>query len=252
VTSNKFAGETCAYCCLQPSASDDHVFARKFFVEAQRKDLVQVPACDACNGDKAQIESEMMVVLGFAGRHPDATENLSGRGAHRLANKANARIARDLQAGTSRPWVVEGGVVRRGLSVPVDWGKVMMLFGFIARGLAWHHFDKLQLGSDCSVSIVELVGRDGHVFRQFLNLNALRRVDHDVGQGTFYYRGAQAADNPTITVWEFSIYGGIHTAKSGGGAHNIGVMTGPKRIVDEARATRDLLDRWRKGSRLHG
>ena len=252
MTGNRFAGETCAYCCTEPSTSDDHVFARRFFVETQRPGLVQVPACAACNGDKNKLESEMMVVLGFAGRHADATENLSGQVARRLANKANARIARDLRAGTSALWVVETGVVRQGMSVPVDWGKVEALFSFIARGLAWQHFDKLQLGSDCSVSIVNLVGRDGHVFRQFLGLNAGRCVDEDVGQGTFHYRGAQAADNPQITVWEFSIYGGIRTAESGDGAHNIGVMTGPKRIVDKGRSTRDLLDRWRKRTRVHG
>ena len=252
MTGNRFGGETCAYCCTEPSTSDDHVFARGFFIEAQRPGLVQAPACAACNGDKNKLESEMMVVLGFAGRHADATQNLSDQVAHRLTNKANARVARDLRTGTRALWLIENGVVRRGMSIPVDWAKVELLFGFIARGLAWHHFDKLQLGADCSVGIVNMVGRDGHMFRQFLGLNAGRRVEEDVGQGTFHYRGAQAGENPQITVWEFSIYGGIRTADSGDGVHNIGVMTGPNRIADKGRSTRDLLNRWRKGTRLHG
>jgi hypothetical protein len=251
MTGNKFAGETCAYCCTQPSDTDDHVFALKFFVEEQRPNLVQVPACSACNNAKSKLEGGLMVVLGFAGRHADADTNLSKLVAHRLENKANARIARDLRAGTTAVWVVENGVLRRGMSVPVDWSKVGLLFCFIARGLAWHHFDKLQLGDDCSVGIVSMLGRDGDVMRQLLNANARRRIECDVGQRTFHYRGVQAADNPTITAWEFSIYGGIRTVEGGDQPDNIGVLTGPKVIVDKGRNTGALLDQWRKGTRLH-
>jgi hypothetical protein len=250
VTGNKFAGEICAYCCIRPSTSDDHVFARKFFVEAQRGNLPQVPACEECNREKNRLESELMVVLGFAGRHADATDTLSRLVADRFINKANARIARGVQAGKSTVWAVENGIMRRGMSVPVDWGKVERLFAYIARGLAWLHFDKLQLGEDCTVGSVSLVGEDGRRFRHILGLNARRRVDESVGQGTFHYRGAQATDNPLITFWEFSVYG-IRTSSSGDASHNVGVMTGPKQIVDRGRRTRDLLIQWRTGTRLH-
>ena len=137
MTGNKFAGETCAYCCVRPSTTDDHVFARKWFLEARRADLPQVPACDVCNGAKAKLESELMVVLPFGGRHADATENLARLGGRRFVNDANIRHARRVQRERTRLWVREGGVLRRGMTVPVDWEKVERLSEYIARGLAW-------------------------------------------------------------------------------------------------------------------
>jgi hypothetical protein len=55
-----------------------------------------------------------MVVLGFAGRHADATDNLSRLVADRFVNKADARIARGVQAGQGAAWAVKNGILRAG------------------------------------------------------------------------------------------------------------------------------------------
>ena len=80
MTGNKFAGKTCAYGCVRPSTTDDHVLAKGWFLEARRDGLPQAPACAECNGAKAKLESELMVVLPFGGRHADSRDNLSRLG----------------------------------------------------------------------------------------------------------------------------------------------------------------------------
>ena len=51
--------------------------ARKFLLEKGRADLRQAPACDRCNNEKAKLESYLMTVLPFGGRHIDTVENLA-------------------------------------------------------------------------------------------------------------------------------------------------------------------------------
>ncbi len=252
MTGNKFAGLTCAYGCGRPSASDDHVFARKFFVKDKRGNLPQVPACHVCNGEKGALESELMNVMAFGGRHDDAADNLSVQVAHRLENKANARVARELKAGLSHAWVTENGVIREATTVPVDWSRVQLLCCFIARGLAWHHFDNLVFDAECSVGAFSAIKQDGELLRRFRNSKAARRVEADLGKGTFGYWGVQAEDNPKVTAWEFSIHSGVRTVDGGDEPHNIGVLTGPREVSERGLQKREIQRRWLNGTRLHG
>ncbi len=251
MTGNRFAGKPCAYGCGRPSASDDHVFARKFFVESKRGNLLQVPACNTCNGEKGALESELMNILAFGGRHDDAADNLSVQVAHRMENKANARIARELKAGESRAWVKENGVIREAMTVPIIWSRVQRLFCFIARGLAWHHFENMVLDTECSVGAFSATGRNAALLRRFRNGKAGRTADDDVGEGTFGYWGVQAEDNPKVTAWAFSIYGGVRTVDCGDEPHNIGVLTGPRKRVERGLQRREIQGRWLEGTRLH-
>jgi hypothetical protein len=179
-------------------------------------------------------------------------KNLSRLVAHRFTNKANARIARGVQAIKTAAQAVENGGVRRAMTVPVDWGKVERLFTYIARGLAWF------TSTSCSwVRIARFAAsrswvRTGDGSDTSSGSTRAGGSTGAFGQGTFRYRGAQTTDNPLITFWEFSVYGGIRTRSSGDAPHDIGLMTGPKHIWDRGRQIRDLLIRWRSGTRLHG
>jgi 5-methylcytosine-specific restriction endonuclease McrA len=63
-----FKGKTCVYCAAAPAATMDHVFAREFFLVDRRANLPKVPACQACNGAKSDLEHYLTAVC---------TENLS-------------------------------------------------------------------------------------------------------------------------------------------------------------------------------
>jgi hypothetical protein len=72
----KFNDKTCVYCATQPATTEDHVFARGFFVETRRDKLPKVPACQPCNQVKSGLEHYLATVLPFAGRHADAPASL--------------------------------------------------------------------------------------------------------------------------------------------------------------------------------
>lgn len=247
MTGNTFAGLTCVYCGLRPSTTDDHVFAKKFFLEPRRQNLPQAPACAFCNLAKGAIEHELLAVLPFAGRHIDASENLARLAARRLAK--NLRQKRALASGTSPVWLRDGSLYKRTIAVPMDWVKLEKLFALIARGLAWHHWNVL-IGPDCFSNAHILQGTTKAQYTRMQGQRAAARVDANLGAGTFIYRGAQATDNPTITIWEFSIYRGLRATNRRGPIEEeikVGAMTGPLRVLQRG----ELKASWLGGTRLH-
>ena len=82
---------------------------------------------------------------------------------------------------------VESGVMRPVLTVPVDWTKVERLCAYVARGLAWHYFDKLLLGAETSVMVTSLVGAPAAKIRRFRMGKTQHVVEGDIGAGSFSY-----------------------------------------------------------------
>ena len=93
----KYRGKPCTYCSVRTAETADHVFAREFFLPAQRANLPKVPACRECNEAKSQLEHYLTAVLPFGARHPGAATSLSEMVPPRLAK--NARLERDLSRG---------------------------------------------------------------------------------------------------------------------------------------------------------
>jgi hypothetical protein len=83
--SKRFKGVLGADCSERPSVTADHVFARQFFLKVQRRDLLQVPACDKYNGEKAKLEHYLTPILPFGGQPADALANLCVMLQRRLA-----------------------------------------------------------------------------------------------------------------------------------------------------------------------
>src|SRR5205823_5428004 len=83
------------------------------------------------------------------------------------------------------------------------------LFGFIVKGLVWHHW-KIYLSSEYLVKVIALTQEGEDAFEQrILNREAHPYVSMDLGKGTFLYEGIQDIDSPAVTAWRFSIYGGL-------------------------------------------
>jgi hypothetical protein len=232
--SKRYKGKTCAYCAASgASETADHVFAREFVPVRYRSQITQVPACEKCNRRKSTIEHYLATVLPFGGRHSDANANLENDVPKRLAK--NQRLQRELARGSERIWTREpAGLVVRALTVPIDDEKVERLTEYLTRGLMFHHWE-VALGPDCFVDVHSLPLQEAY-FAQYRMVRGANRADGDIGNGALVYEGVQARDNPKISVWELSLFGGVRIAEADGAlvALKYGVVTGPHDIKRRA------------------
>jgi len=194
---NSFRGLPCVYCGA-PATTDDHVIAARFFLEPQRGNLPEVPACERCNNEKSYLEDYLMVVLGFGAKHPDAAVNLGTLVRRRLEN--NLRLKRELAAG----YDASGGT-----TIPFDHRKLEKLFAMIAQGLAWHNWGVLLKPGFSAIAALFNDAGAPFFARMLSGWKTPIRVSANLGNETFVYEGAQATDVPEATIWQFQMYGGI-------------------------------------------
>lgn len=193
---------------MAPATSEDHVFAKQFFLGRDRDNLPKAPACDSCNNRKSALEGYLTVALPFAGRHAQAAENLTTAVPKRLAR--NRKVSRHI-AGSMKPaWIREGGgLYQRTIVVDFDRGKLTDWLKYVGRGLPWHHW-KVYLRPEDEVSVMYVTDIESALFHSLLDkMRPENKVDEDLGSGTVLYRGLQASNPPQLTVWTIVMYGGI-------------------------------------------
>ena len=234
--SKKFKGKTCVYCGVATSTTGDHVFAKKLFLELRRDNLPQVPACSPCNGRKAVLEHYLASVLPFGGRHGDAADNLESLVPNRLAR--NASLHASLDEGMRPVWISKNGLLLPKTSLTLNFGSIEQWLALVVKGLAWYHW-KLIIDQDCAVNILLMTPREDAVFQRFRAMRTAQRIRNDVGGGTFSYEAAQGTDNPQVSAWEFSLYGGVNFVWDPGPptqvASKIGAIVGPRSVFDRPR-----------------
>ena len=236
--SKKFKGQPCTYCSVRDAVTGDHIFAREFFLVSARANLPQAPVCEQCNNEKSKLEHYLTAVLPFGGRHPHASENLATQVAKRL--EKNVKLHRNLMAAQQTVSVpAESGAPVETIAIPFEGEKLEQLFSMIARGLAWYHWG-VYLEKDYVVQTHTVTAYGMKLYEEKLfHKNARSRVHEQVGDGTFAYEGAQAIDDPGITIWRFSVYGGLASYENDispetMGSHLVSV-TGPATAFTSAR-----------------
>jgi hypothetical protein len=194
-----------------------------------------VPACEPCNKAKAKLEHYLATVLPFAGRHADAGANLQDKVPPRLAK--NLRLHRTLARGRARTWTREAGVCMPSSTLPFEPEKFEQLCAFVAKGLAWHHWGVL-ITADTDAWVGILTGTGERLLTSWM-APATTRVTRDLGSGTFSYEGVQARDNPCMTIWIFSVFGGAKLTGDPDApfeqVSKVGAMTGSKPLIDQFR-----------------
>lgn len=231
MASKKFKGKLCVYGCMRLATTVDHVFAREFFLSDSPYEPIKVPACLLCNNQKSHLEHYLTALLPFGGRHKDASTNLEKMVPKRLAR--NAKLHRLLYKHKGTAWIKDSSELYvPTMTLPIDFHLIEQLFKFITMGLAWHHW-QVRLTAEHFITILALSRHGEQVFdRKFFWVNNAAHVTNDLGEGTFIYEGVQGVDNPAVTGWRFSIYGGLTLGgdpeKPEEGSSVIGVITGPK------------------------
>jgi hypothetical protein len=167
--------------------------------------LPKVPACESCNNEKSRLEHYLTTVLPFGGRHADAFSNLQELVPGRLAK--NAKLHRELAHGRGITLTEEQpGLCVPTMTLPFDSDRLHQLFGFIAKGLLWHHW-AVALQPHHELKVISLTAFGEASFSAFLSLNSKQRVCCVLGNGAFSYEGAQGTDYPEFSIWKISVYG---------------------------------------------
>ncbi len=230
MASKRFKGKLCVYCCKNEATTGDHVFAREFFLKKHRDNLPKAPACFSCNNEKSQLEHYLTSLLPFAGRHKDASENLSEHILKRL-NK-NKKLHRSLSQNQLKVTLMENGINSQTTALPIKGGAIETLFESIVKGLAWHHWN-VYLPTSYPIEILSLTDTGKKFFQDYLfSMQTTNRELINLGAGTVIYEGIQGVDTPEITVWRFHMYGGMLFSSSSGELSNeIGAISGPSEIM---------------------
>jgi len=163
-----------------------------------------------------------MTVVPFGGQHADALETLAALVPGRLSG--NRKLHRQLAAGHT------------GKNIPFDGAKLEQLFTFIARGLLWFHWKVYLRDNTHSIRCFVVTPTGTQFFNeQLFSKNSREHVNVVLGIDTIRYEGKQAVDDPALSIWRFSVYGGLvlsENAESGAVETRIIVITGPKAAMN--------------------
>ncbi|RAS29782.1 HNH endonuclease [Paraburkholderia bryophila] len=226
--SKKYRGKTCVYCGLEKTSSTaDHVIARQFFGVADRGNQPKVPACEACNNAKSQLELYILSVMPMGGLQKGVGDMILNQVKPRLSKNDALRAA---LANGSRPrffWNLETGW-QEGMTLPFDGDKLAKLSTFIARGLAWYHWG-LQLAPVADMRANMFSARGEEYWENAWNHpDFVDHIDAVLGSGVFQYRGARSRKSPLVSLWQMSYFGGAtlgDTAQRGESARSIFVAS---------------------------
>jgi len=209
--SKKFKGKLCAYCAVATATTDDHVFAREFFLLEDRHRLPKAPACQKCNSGKSGLEHYLTAVLPFAAKHERAQESLRESLDRRLPR--NNKLSNALMDSMKPAWMQEGsGLLLPTASIQFESVKLAELLKLIVRGLTWHHWNAYVGASDyADVMFMPDMGTLDFQDR-IRRWGCSQRVVENLGRGTLSYEGVRTADPPELTVWGISMFGGAAIA----------------------------------------
>ena len=187
------------------------IFLRvSFFPLYHRRDLPKVPAYTAytaCNGAKSRLETYLTAVLPIAGRNNAASDITSNDVPRRLAR--NAKLNAELTSGQNIALVSTGGKAPTPeMVLPLRGRDFIELHHYLTRALASYHFDTI-IPSDYHVGAGLLTQVGERCALGLFGARARARVRKATRGRVFEYEGAQAVDDPALTIWCFKAYGGL-------------------------------------------
>ena len=120
------------------------------------------------------------------------------------------------------------------VTLPLHQEPLTRLFEFIAKGMAWYHWRVVfDQGSAAWSGILNLAGEA--IFNPFMSAGTVDHVGDEVGAGTFAYAGTRARDNPQMSAWVFTIYGGLEMSGDPDAPHErvskVGVLIASKAFI---------------------
>lgn len=205
-----YIGKTCAYCSREGvSRVREHVICKEFFLESDRGNLPMVPACEDCDTGKSKLETYALTILPFGSRHQDAQAYAEKNLPRRL--RQNPSLKREIAKGTTKVWERQGDIVLPTSAIPVDDARINSLLAMIVRGLFMHEFGfALHKNWDAKVTMFE-AEVEANIMNQAKTLLGPNPVfvTRNFGRGTFVYEGGNSSIMRNLSVWQFTLFGGL-------------------------------------------
>lgn len=206
-SSKKYKDKICVYCRESVSSTADHVFPREIFQKHQRSNIPKVPSCESCNNEKSKLEHYLLSVLPFGATHSHAHQALSVDVPKRL--ERNLKLHRRIKSGLGYDYIPrQSNVLERRLSVRLDSDALHEYVGYVARGLMWHHWQKL-LPKECTYRAFTPSPKGIEYLTELFGLNSPHRVQINLGGRTVRYKGVMSEVDEGVSVWAVQMLGGI-------------------------------------------
>jgi hypothetical protein len=237
MASKRYKGKDCAYCgAIGASRAPDHVIAREFFLEGDRGNLPQVPACDSCNNMKSALEHYATAVLMAGTNHLDGDLYRKTKVVPRI--QKNRKYQKELGLNDPPVWINIRGVIQQMHVIKIDADKINALMAMIVRGLYFFHFARpLAHSFEPDISMF-------HPHHEPVMLHGLSiffpadapRVRGDLGRGGFVYEGIQSPAHEALTLWRMIWHGGIRLHGENSPPDGVEAFWGVTRPTPEALA----------------
>jgi hypothetical protein len=118
------------------------------------------------------------------------------------------------------------------MTIPLDAESLVALYRFVAKGLAFHHWQILMPEGEVIVDATWFIPEGAHLFERLLSVGNCNSTGSIVlGGGEFCYQGSQWLDYPQVTFWRFNLYGAEMSARANGREYLVSTayaMTTPK------------------------
>jgi len=235
MSSKRHKGRDCAYCGKKnASTTADHVIARKFFLEEDRANLPQVPACADCNNKKSALEHYAATALMAGSNHVDGDLYRREKVAPRIAKNRKLRLSMGLD--TDPVLLNVNGIIRPMHILKIEYEKINKLMSLIVIGLYYFHFglplDRQFYSEVCMFA-------PDHDPALWASMAAYfppgsERVTANLGRGGFVYEGIQSPAHHAFTVWRMAWHGGIPLHGGNSPPQGVAVFWGITRPTPEA------------------
>lgn len=197
----------CVYCDLREGTTEDHTVPNSVFPKPRPGNMVKVPACLPCNGDKSKDDDylrDMLLVDWENEAHPMAQGELKGK-LIRAIGRGQSHLIRDGRR-TRRPTPVLSPVglyLGTAPAIPIDQARINKMFERIVRGLYFEFSGGQRLPTDCTFEVGKV-----HPMRKEQTIRMFDRTGagkYAIGD-SFDCAYVVAKDDSTVSIWLLQLF----------------------------------------------
>lgn len=200
----------CAYCGQIRPLTRDHVVPKCLFIRPLPLDMITVPACEECNGDKSRHDDFLrdMLVIDIASEGNPIARKVFESKSIRAYQKDKSLVARiALNNPVEMPYFDDHGSLDVALVSGFDPERSDEMFGFLARGLYYHAL-KRPLERTSTISTRRLFKEDVDKTIDALNeVGAIGPIT--IGQNVFSCVFNYSHETPDFSFWFIEFYDSI-------------------------------------------